>query len=188
MRHRFPILVKGVFEERSADKIHPGNRVVVSEPLAAYSVDEQSCLFGAFLAEGTYVRTDARCFDKSRGRNRVVHQYRITFSICTDERDFREFIICALTKAYPSAGIYELRKKGTKSLAISISQRDAVQDFKSKYDAFVGSEDLTAAQKASFLRGFFEGDGGVNIYRNTVQFNQSTKNSAKVALGIQISE
>jgi DNA polymerase elongation subunit (family B) len=179
-QHKFPVLVKGVFQEKTAQDLHKGNRLIVADALSALQSDEAACLFGAFTAEGNRLRADVKYFDSARKQVRISRQYRITFNINKQETDFHDFIVSTLSRTYPNVHLYEKTKRGTKSTSISIAQKAIVTDFLSKYDSFVTNEGHSQSEKASFVRGFFEGDGGVNKKRNTVQCNQSVKNNAKL--------
>src|SRR5207245_4853119 len=77
--HKFPVLVRDVFEEKVADEIRKGNRFIITDPPPAFQNDDLACLFGAFTAEGGRLRRDQEYFDKSRKKTRVSHQYRIEF-------------------------------------------------------------------------------------------------------------
>ena len=179
-QHKFPVLVKDTFKQKEAKEIHKGSRLIVAEPLHIFQSDELACLFGAFMAEGSRLRADAEYFDSVRKKTRVSHQYRVSFNISKQETDFHQFITDTLSKFYPGAHIYEKPKRGSKGITLSVAQKAVVTDFLTKYDFFISTERLTASEASSFLRGFFEGDGGVNKKRNTVQCNQSSKNRAKL--------
>lgn len=180
LRHKFPILVRGVFEERTAAKIHRGNALVTTDIIPKSQEDEVAALFGAYTAEGTLVRKDYTCYDKARKRKRVVRQYRISFCIGKDEVDFAKFITKTLQKMYPSTFVRTKENKGANAITLEIYRKEAVDDFTSRYRNFIASSNLSSTEKSSFLRGFFEGDGGVNIARNTIQCNQSIINSTKL--------
>jgi DNA polymerase elongation subunit (family B) len=152
----------------------------VADILQVFQKNELACIFGAFTAEGSSIRSNYQYFDKARTRKRISHQYKIEFDIGDRETDFRDFIVNTLSRIYPGTHFYERKKKGERR--ISISQKAIVNDFLSKYNSFIANHNLTPDDKASFLRGFFEGDGGVNIRRNTIQCNQSSVNTAKLEI------
>jgi DNA polymerase elongation subunit (family B) len=178
--HKFPILVRGVFEERTVAKIHRRNALVTTDLIPTPQEDEVAALFGAYAAEGTLVRKGYACYDKARKRKRIVHQHRISFCIGKDEADFAKFIIKTLQKMYPSIFVRSKEDKRADAITLEIYRKGAVNDFISRYRNFIASSNLSSIEKSSFLRGFFEGDGGVNIARNTVQCNQSIINSKKL--------
>ncbi|HYC11069.1 MAG TPA: LAGLIDADG family homing endonuclease, partial [Nitrososphaerales archaeon] len=180
--HKFPVLVRDVFEEKTASAIRRGNKLIVVDPLPVYQNHDLACLFGAFTAEGGRLRRDQQYFDKSREKTRVSHQYRIEFSIDRHETDFHNFIVETLSKTYPNVYIYTRAKRGSSGITLVIAQKAVVTDFLSRYEAFIANENHSGDEKASFVRGFFEGDGGVNKKRNTVQCNQSSKNHSKLEL------
>ena len=178
--HKFPVLIGDTLKERTANDIHQGSRLISADELQAYQKDDLACIFGAFTAEGSSVRVGHPYFDKARQKKRVSHQYRIEFNIGEHETDFRDFIVNTLARTYPEIRFYEKRKQGERGLSISFSQKNIVNDFLSKYNSFTTNLNLTPGAKASFLRGFFEGEGSVNIRRNTVQCNQSLANTRKL--------
>src|SRR2546426_1027775 len=178
--HKFPVLVRDVFEEKVADEIRKGNRFIITDPPPAFQNDDLACLFGAFTAEGGRLRRDQEYFDKSRKKTRVSHQYRIEFSINKHEIDFRNFITKTLSKIYPSVHVYIKTKLGSDGITLVVAQRAVVMDFLSRYESFIASEHHNQGEQASFVRGFFEGDGGINKKRNTVQCDQSSKNHFKL--------
>ncbi|HEV2137753.1 MAG TPA: DNA polymerase domain-containing protein [Nitrososphaerales archaeon] len=179
-RHKFPVLVKDVFEEKTADQIRRRNSLVVADPLPILQNDDLACLFGAFTAEGGRLRKDQKYLDKSRKKTRISHQYRIEFSIDKHEVDFRNFITGTLSKFYPNVHIYTRTKRGSDGITLVVAQKAVATNFLSRYEAFVANEHHNQDEKASFVRGFFEGDGGVNKKRNTVQCDQSSKNHSKL--------
>ncbi|MGA2198810.1 MAG: DNA polymerase domain-containing protein, partial [Nitrososphaerales archaeon] len=185
LQHKFPILVRGVFEERTAGKIHRRNTLITTDMVLQSQEDDVAALFGAYTAEGTLVLKDYACYDKTRKRRRVVRQHRLSFCIGKDEADFAEFIIKTLQKMYPSILVRTKEKKGTNGIALEIYRKDAVNDFISRYGKFISSPNLSSTEKSSFLRGFFEGDGSVNVARNTIDCNQSIINSKKLALVLE---
>jgi len=180
--HKFPVLVRDVFEEKAAEKIRRGNRLVGGVSLPVFRKDDLACLFGAFTAEGGRLRRDSRYFDKSRMKIRVSHQYRVEFSISKHETDFHDFIITTLSEIYPRVHIYTRKKRGSDGITLVIAQKAVVLDFLSRYESFIANERHSPDEMASFVRGFFEGDGGVNKKRNTVQCNQSSKNHFKLEI------
>ena len=181
-RHKFPVLIKDSFKERRSNDIRRGSRLIVADILQVFQENELACIFGAFTAEGSSIRSDYQYFDKVRNKKRISHQYKIEFDIGEHETDFRDFIVNTLSRIYPGIHFYERRKKGERALSISISQKAIVNDFLSKYNSFIANHYLTLDEKASFLRGFFEGDGGVNTRRNTIQCNQSFVNTEKLEI------
>jgi len=181
-RHKFPVLIKDSFKERRSNDIRRGSRLIVADILQVFQENELACIFGAFTAEGSSIRSDYQYFDKVRNKKRISHQYKIEFDIGEQETDFRDFIVDTLSRIYPGIHFYERRKKGERALSISISQKAIVNDFLSKYNSFIANHYLTLDEKASFLRGFFEGDGGVNTRRNTIQCNQSFVNTEKLEI------
>jgi DNA polymerase elongation subunit (family B) len=179
LNHKFPVIVQNNVKERTAEYIQRGTQVVVldQEP-PVYRRDDIIKLFGAFLAEGTYVRKDAQHLDsRRRGQHRISHQYKIEFNISSKEVDFRRFIISTLRSRYPGIHVYE-KKLGSKGISLSISQKMAVEDFKGRVDAFL-SGTHTLEEEAAFLSGFFEGAGSVNPGRRAVEFNQPTDMTQK---------
>jgi DNA polymerase elongation subunit (family B) len=180
--HKFPILVRDVFEEKAAYGIRRGNRLIVADPLPVFKTDNLACLFGAFTAEGGRLRRDQPYFDKSRKKNRISHQHRIEFTIDKHEADFSNFITGTLSKIYPNVHIYTRTKRRSDGITLVVTQKTAVTDFLARYESFIANENHSQGEKASFVRGFFEGDGGVNKKRNTVQCNQSSKNHSKLAI------
>ena len=181
-RHKFPVLIKDSLEERRSNDIRLGSRLIVADNLQVFQENELACIFGAFTAEGSSIRSDYQYFDKPRNKKRISHQYKIQFDIGEQETDFRDFIVNTLSRIYQGIHFYERRKKGERCLSISISQKAIVNDFLSKYNSFIANHDLTLDEKASFLRGFFEGDGSVNTRRNTIQCNQSIVNTEKLEI------
>ena len=179
-RHKFPVLVRDVFEEKTADQIRRGNRLVVADPLPILQNDDLACLFGAFTAEGGSLRRDQKYLDKSRKKFRILHLYRVEFSINKHEIDFRNFVTGTLSKIYPNVHIYTRTKRGSDGITLVVAQKAVVTDFLSRYEAFIANEHHSQDEEASFVRGFFEGDGGVNKKRNTVQCDQSSKNHSKL--------
>jgi DNA polymerase elongation subunit (family B) len=179
-QHRFPVLVRDVFEEKMAGEIRKGNRFIVTDSLPLSHNDDLSCLFGVFTAEGYSLRKEQRYFDKSRGKTRISHQYRIEFSIDKREIDLHNFIVGTLSKIYPGVRVYTRPKQKSNGIDLAVAQKAVVNDFLSRYASFIASERHNRDEEASFVRGFFEGDGGVNIKRNTVQCNQSSKNHSKL--------
>src|SRR3989454_3759832 len=181
-RHKFPVLIKDSFKERRSNDIRRGSRLIVADILQVFQENELACIFGAFTAEGSSIRSDYQYFDKVRNKKRISHQYKIEFDIGEQETDFRDFIVNTLSRIYPEIHFYERRKKGERCLSISISQKAIVNDFLSKYNSFIANNYLTLDEKASFLRGFFEGDGSINTRRNTIQCNQSFVNTEKLEI------
>jgi DNA polymerase elongation subunit (family B) len=178
--HKFPVLVKGTFKEKTANEIHRGNRLIVADPLPVFHSDELACLFGAFTAEGGRLRRDQQYFDKTRKKTRISRQYRIEFSINKHETDFHNFIVNTLSRIYPNVRVYTKTKRDSDGITLVVAQKAVVIDFLSRYESFITSEHHSQDEKASFVRGFFEGDGGVNKKRNTVQCSQSSKNHTKL--------
>jgi len=181
-RHKFPVLINDSLKERGSNDIRRGSRLIVADILQVFQENELACIFGAFTAEGNSIRSDYQYFDKARNKKRISHQYKIEFDIGEQETDFRDFIVNTLSKIYSGIHFYERRKKGERCLSISISQKAIVNDFLSKYNSFIANHYLTLDEKASFLRGFFEGDGSVNTRRNTIQCNQSFVNTEKLEI------
>ncbi|TMI12386.1 hypothetical protein E6H35_09555 [Candidatus Bathyarchaeota archaeon] len=181
-RHKFPVLIKDSLKERGSNDIRRGSRLIVANILQVFHENELACIFGAFTAEGNSIKSDYQYFDKARNKKRISHQYKIEFDIGEQETDFRDFIVNTLSRIYPEIHFYERRKKGERCLSISISQKAIVNDFLSKYNSFIANNYLTLDEKASFLRGFFEGDGSINTRRNTIQCNQSFVNTEKLEI------
>jgi DNA polymerase elongation subunit (family B) len=178
--HKFPVLVRDVFEEKTANEIHKGSKLIVADGLPVFQNDDLACLFGVFTAEGCRVQRDQKYFDRTRKKIRISYQYRIEFSIDRRETDFRDFIVSTLLRTYPTVHIYTKTKRGSNGITLVVAQKAAVMDFLSRYDSFIANEHHTQDKMASFTRGFFEGDGGVNKKRNTVQCDQSSKNRFKL--------
>ncbi len=181
-RHKFPVLVRDTFEEKRADEIRRGNKFIVADPLPVFQNDDLACLFGAFTAEGGRVRRDQKYLDRSRKKVRVSRQYRVEFSIDKHETDFRNFVVGTLSKLYPNVHIYTRTKRGSDGITLVVNQKAIMVDFLSRYESFIVNEHHSQDEKASFVRGFFEGDGSVNKKRNTVQCDQSSKNHSKLEI------
>src|SRR5439155_1415994 len=115
----------------------------------------------------------------------TVHKYRIKSKVFRLTLEDGKTLTCTARHKFPvliKDSFKERRKKGERALSISISQKAIVNDFLSKYNSFIANHYLTLDEKASFLRGFFEGDGGVNTRRNTIQCNQSFVNTEKLEI------
>jgi DNA polymerase, archaea type len=181
-RHKFPVIIRDSFKERKSNEIHRNSRLVVTDLLAFFPKDDLACIFGVFTAEGSSVRKDYQYFDRARNEQRTSHQNRISFTIGEQETEFRNFIVNSLSRIYSGIHFSVRSKKGERGLDISFSQKTIVNDFLSKYNSFIKNPHLTPDEKASFLRGFFEGDGSINIKRNTVQCSQSAVNTVKLEI------
>jgi len=181
LQHKFPVIIGNKIKERMAEELRKGEKLIVFQGNPpVYNENKMAKLFGIFFAEGSFLRKDIPYFDKTRNCKRVSHQYRISFSISSDEKELRDFIVSTLTSEYPSIHIYEKRKKNSKGVDLVFSKKNIVLDFIRRLEDFLKNPSLE--EKLSFLSGFFEGDGTVNIKRKTIEFIQSTVNEEKLKI------
>lgn len=173
--HKFYVSVKGKRQwhnmDMEAEKISKTSQEVyvtrlnwffdkVFKPIS----EEQvliSELVGIIWAEGNVVRRDQRYFDKSRGKYRISHQYRIDITINSEESDFLERIKYILEKLY-SYRPYIKHKNGENAVTVVIARREIFEDIMHHMENW---KDL---HLPSLLRGLMEGDGTVNTKRKSL--------------------
>jgi len=137
-------------------------------------VDEKvmliSELIGILWAEGCVIRKDYEYFCRSKNKRRVSKQYKLSITISQDEVELRDRILYILDKLYAYKPYVKLDSR-SKGLCICISRKDIFEDIMS------WNEKWKELHYPSVLRGFFEGDGCVNIARRSIEFVQSERNS-----------
>ncbi|MEM7825940.1 MAG: 3'-5' exonuclease, partial [Candidatus Aenigmatarchaeota archaeon] len=135
----------------------------------------KSELLGILLAEGCLQRRDASYNDKGRKKRRVSHQYRVEITISEDEEELKNRIVYIFKELW---GIepYEIRSKNSKGLILATARKEVYKEIESMLKN-VENYDLRG-----ILRGFFEGDGCVNVVRRTLVLTQSFKNKWKLEL------
>ncbi len=132
-------------------------------------------LIGIILAEGYLLKKDARYFDKSRGKERISHQHRVDICINVNEEEFRERIKYIFKRLW-GIDASEIREDGRNSLRL-VSYRKNVY-----YDVLNMLDRIDEFDPRDILRGFFEGDGSVNLVRRSIVLNQSAKNREKLKI------
>ncbi|AIF69486.1 endonuclease [Palaeococcus pacificus DY20341] len=135
----------------------------------------KSELAGIILAEGHMLRKDVRYFDSSRGKHRISHQYRVEITVGEEETEFIQRIKYIFKKLFDCEPSIR-RKKNTKALTLQCAKKSVYLKIK---EIMKGIENLDAA---SVLRGFFEGDGTVNVARRTIVVTQGTNNGNTIQL------
>ncbi len=130
-------------------------------------------LVGIIWAEGNVVRRDQRYFDKSRGKYRISHQYRINITISSEESDFLERIKYILEKLY-SYRPYIQHKNGANAITVVIARREIFEDI------IHHMENWKDLHLPSLLRGLMEGDGTVNTKRKSLNLSLSADSNPEL--------
>jgi len=185
--HKFYVSVKGKRQwhnmDMEAEKISKTSQEVyvtrlnwffdrVFKPIS----EEQvliSELVGIIWAEGNVVRRDQRYFDKSRGKYRISHQYRIDITISSEESDFLERIKYILEKLY-SYRPYIKHKNGENAVTVVIARREIFEDI------IHHMENWKDLHLPSLLRGLMEGDGTVNTKRKSLNLSLSADSNPEL--------
>ncbi|MEM7818992.1 MAG: DNA polymerase domain-containing protein [Candidatus Aenigmatarchaeota archaeon] len=135
----------------------------------------KSELLGIILAEGCFQRRDASYYDKGRKKRRVSHQYRVEITISKDEEELKNRIVYIFKELW---GIepYEIRSKNSKGLTLATARKEVYKEIESML------KNVENYDSRGILRGFFEGDGSVNVVRRSLVLTQSFKNKWKLEL------
>jgi len=138
-------------------------------PTEEYTLKSE--LIGILLAEGTLQRREALYYDKRRGKKRISHQYRVEININAYEKDLEKRIDYIFKKLW-GIKLYKIRNKN--SLTLATGKKTIFQEVKNLL------ENKEGYLAAGILRGFFEGDGTVNLVRKSIVMNQSIRNEWKL--------
>jgi len=146
---------------------------VIRNPIKYNCRDENSELWllsefaGIMLAEGNLVRKDIRYWSNERECYRISKQYRIEISIGLDEKELLDRIL-EISKKLWNYKPYVRKEKGKNGYRITFSRKKIYMDVVN----FLGNLENRSIPEA-ILRGFFEGDGSINIKKRIIQVNQS---------------
>ncbi len=185
-RHKLPIYYKwGYLKDRLAETLANGvvkSGFIIRNPIQYKCRDEDSNLWllsefaGIVLAEGNLLRRDAKYWSSERNSYRISKQYRITISISSHEIEVLDRIL-KISKRLWNYKPYIRSKDGGSCYDIIFSRKKIYTDV---VDVLNNIENKAIPE--AVLRGFFEGDGSINLERKTIQINQSTVNEEKIKL------
>ncbi|MHA1581669.1 MAG: DNA polymerase domain-containing protein [Candidatus Baldrarchaeia archaeon] len=185
-RHKLPIYYKwGYLKDRFAETLANGvvkSGFIIRNPIQYRCRDENSNLWllsefvGIVLAEGNLLRRDVKYWSSERNNYRISKQYRITISISSNETEVLDRILKISKRLWNYKPYIRSKDNG--------SCYDIIFSRKKIYKDVIGILN-TIENKAipeAVLRGFFEGDGSINLERKTIQISQSTANEEKIKL------
>lgn len=157
-----------------------GNNNLVVIDSFKKEIDDFSLFMGIFFAEGYSHIKDYKYFDKQRKKYRISHQNAISISISNEEKEFKEQINYLLKKFHKKICKWQIKKNpdGTKSKGISNTFND--KSLLHKMNIWTNKKEYSFKEMCSFLRGFYEGDGTVNLKHKSIQFDQCKANRYKV--------
>lgn len=173
--HRFPVYVRQqVKRDVEASQLVCGDMLKIDAWRIAREFDPLCGLLGVIHAEANWRTTKGM---------KETNQLCITMD--RRETELQDFVRRTVLKFRPSAHIGQRKYDGTNRFAFILSKKADVQFFKRKYQKFLRlgyfHRDRMEVEMASFLSGFFEGDGCVEPRTFTISACQSERNAHKLA-------
>jgi hypothetical protein len=107
-------------------------------------------------------------------------------SVTLDKREaeLQRFVMDTIRSFFPETH-FSIRSDETNRFVITLSRKKEVRFLKRKYEDFLHSGGKSRTQKASFLSGFFEGDGCVELKTYTITLCQSESNRDKLEVAME---
>lgn len=174
--HRFPVYVRQQ-QKRDvlASDLMVGDILKIDRWHLKRIADPLYQFLGLIHAEGSFRAVQGRTIDNQ-------------LSIALDKREIElhDFVGKVIHQYRPKAHIGIHTREGTNQYVMVLSKTDDVQFFKGKYEDFLLSGGKSNVQKASFLSGFFEGDGCVETRTWTLSLCQSETNRHKLEVGMNL--
>lgn len=155
-----------------------GNRIRTKQGLKTETEILKSEFVGIMLSDGYLLKKSAKYFCKERGKYRISHQHRVEVTTKDFEHDFRKRVEYIFKKLW-----------GTEPCRINRNRANILSKIKNtlyttRKDVYTDVEELMNQiddlDAASIIRGFFEGDGSVNMTRKTIVMNKAKHNEEKL--------